>query len=267
MQVEHAISRRRERVVKLVSASCPDRTVQAIFLFLMTVSVMLVIGHLVMAAANQSNPGQATRLLRDFFGLEREGNLPNWYSSLQLALIGLVCGVNFLAERLGEAAGKYRMAWLGLLGLFLFLSLDEGAQVHERLDEIVAGFSHTTGRAVSNGQTEEASIYFYLLLYVPGFVVVSAGLIGFFFSRVKDRATRGLFVAGLVGFALKLGLDAATPWVQGATWLGPYTEAAAVMVEVSVFIVAQTLLLTALLNYSATLIKRLLLPMADGRLR
>jgi hypothetical protein len=62
------------------------------------------------------------------FNLDAEQNLPTWLSSLQFAMVAAGA---FLAGR--TAAGSTRLAWWVLSGVFLFLSADETATVHEKL--------------------------------------------------------------------------------------------------------------------------------------
>ena len=65
----------------------------------------------------------------DFVRLGVEANLPSWYSASQLLLVSLAFG--------GAAARAVheRRAWLALApaAFFALLSLDEGAQLHERV--------------------------------------------------------------------------------------------------------------------------------------
>jgi len=243
--------------MKVLSLLYPDRTARVVALFLLTLIVTLVLCHVGASALNESYHTEGTEILRDFFGLEREGNVPTWFSSLQLALIGVVCGVTFLAEKASGSMRKYALFWLGLSLLFLFLSMDETAQFHERLDEVVGLLSKTADGATVNQGTKESPIFFYLLLYVPGLGAVSAALIGFVFRRVKDRATRVLFVAGLIGFALKLGLDMLTPWAMKTVWFGHRIAAPAVILEMSVLLLGEMLILTSLFNYLIALIHKL----------
>lgn len=68
--------------------------------------------------------------LNDLFNLYRENNIPTWFSSVQLALVGVVFGLFAWAQR-----QKGDMAWPMVLAAlaFLFLSLDEVAQIHEKI--------------------------------------------------------------------------------------------------------------------------------------
>lgn len=63
------------------------------------------------------------------FNLVRENNLAAWWSTAALAVLGLLCW-----ELAGRAARPGRGTWFLLGGLFLGLSADEGASLHERVD-------------------------------------------------------------------------------------------------------------------------------------
>jgi hypothetical protein len=69
---------------------------------------------------------------RDYlWGLSLEANIPTWYSSLQLALIGALL-LAFAHVRPGP--GRAPTWILGIVGAaFLFLSLDEQISIHENL--------------------------------------------------------------------------------------------------------------------------------------
>ena len=66
-----------------------------------------------------------------FLDLDHEANLPAWFSALQWACVAaLFAFVGFQNRRRKDAAA---VPLLLLAGLFLFLSMDEAASVHERL--------------------------------------------------------------------------------------------------------------------------------------
>lgn len=63
------------------------------------------------------------------FNLVRENNLAAWWSTAALAVVGLLCW-----ELAGRATRPGRGTWFLMGGLFLGLSADEGASLHERVD-------------------------------------------------------------------------------------------------------------------------------------
>ncbi len=66
------------------------------------------------------------------FNLDGESNVPAWYSSTKFALAGALVGLLAVAVRFKRATP------LLLAGLFLALSADEAASVHERVGHLLA---------------------------------------------------------------------------------------------------------------------------------
>jgi hypothetical protein len=238
----------------------PDPIVRAASLGLVTLGVLLIIGHVSAGVIHKIYSTEVTDILRDFFGLEREGSVATWFSSLQLALIAVSCGVIFVSEKVSGSTARYRLGWLGFLLLFLFLSLDETAQVHERMDRIVEALRKPAGGAALahpglQAGMDGAADYLYLLVYVPVLAGVSLVLSRFFSRRVRDRGTRFLLLAGLLGFVVKLGLEPVEAWAGERTWMGHRLMFEVVILQMYGLILGETLILTAFLNYLAGLIK------------
>lgn len=72
---------------------------------------------------------------RPWFNLDRELSIPTWFSSMQLLATSVLL---LLASRTNQRE-QHLPSWLLLLGSagFAFLSVDEGAAIHERLTGIV----------------------------------------------------------------------------------------------------------------------------------
>ena len=84
---------------------------------------------------------------RRLLNLGEEANLPTWYSSCSLALCSALLFVVGSTAR--SKKGAFAHHWLVLAGIFLFLSVDEGAMLHEAtmlpLDPLVARFGYFGG--------------------------------------------------------------------------------------------------------------------------
>ena len=75
--------------------------------------------------------GPWRRGVSQFFDLNREGNLPTWFSSMQWLCVAVaLAGFAWRLVRRAESGGRPLLA---LTFLFLCMSLDEVAQIHERL--------------------------------------------------------------------------------------------------------------------------------------
>lgn len=61
------------------------------------------------------------------FDLNRETNIPTWFSVVQLFMVAIVLAVAALAERAQPAPSA---AWWGLFAIFTYMSLDEATDLH-----------------------------------------------------------------------------------------------------------------------------------------
>jgi hypothetical protein len=152
--------------------------------------------------------GQEGPHLRDILfplGLNFDGTIPEWYSALALLLCSILLGVIAASKKqLGE---RYTGHWGVLSGIFLLLSVDEVASLHNKLN-----YASTLGSSVGLAPTGFLS-YFWV---VPGIVIVLIfvlAYLGFLFHLPKKTlllfvGAGGLFVAGAIGMEmLAAGLD------------------------------------------------------------
>ena len=96
---------------------------------------------LVVAVGGLTAAGVAVQVFKYAFGrdwlmgfsrlldLNGEANLPAWCASTALLLSGLMALAIAADERMHEA--RFRRHWRGLAALFVFMSMDEAAQIHE----------------------------------------------------------------------------------------------------------------------------------------
>ena len=121
-------------------------------------------------------------LLVSMFNVDSENNLPTWFSSMQLLGAALLLYGNYVVAR--SCAEPGAIAWLGLAVVFLGLSADEVAGLHETLNHLTRGEWTTYGM---------------------GFVAVVALLWGPWFWRLpwsmqlQCSAAAALFLGGAIG--------------------------------------------------------------------
>lgn len=132
------------------------------------------------------------------FNLDLENNIPSWYASSALFLCAFLLGVIGVAKQ-HEQAPRSRQ-WLGLAAIFLYLSLDEAASLHE--------MAMPLGRALLN-QLGVSSGYLHFAWVIFGMIAVS--IVGFSylgFLRALPTATKRMFViAGMLYVAGALGIE------------------------------------------------------------
>lgn len=77
------------------------------------------------------------------FDLDQEGNVPTFYASASLLFCGALLGVIAAAKR--KQPSRDFVYWLFLSAIFVFLSVDESASLHERLITPIRDSLSTTG--------------------------------------------------------------------------------------------------------------------------
>ena len=102
-------------------------------LFLAAIAVLLLIAHLaaeaVEKAFGESLPDRATAI----WSLDEENNIPTWYASMLLALVGLALA--FVGLMKYQERDRHYWQWFAIALIPLFLSLDDMAQLHEALSD------------------------------------------------------------------------------------------------------------------------------------
>lgn len=130
------------------------------------------------------------------FNFYEEANLPTWYTSLLLSISACFLAVIAVAEQ----NKKEKRYWFLLAMIFVFLSIDETAKVHE----LIGGILSNTGVQRLLPTEDSSSWVFYG--GVMCFLVVVAFLR--FWLRLESRirtlffASAVLYVGGALGFEL-----------------------------------------------------------------
>lgn len=123
--------------------------------------------------------------------MDYEVNLPTWYATLQLAVVGLLLALFAWTQLRRRVPG----AWALFIpaSMALYLSLDESAQLHERLRPLfevdLLPFSGA-----------------WMLIAVPLFIVAVAVVIGLTRQHWQPQRVRRLLLAGLVTYVAAAGL-------------------------------------------------------------
>jgi len=146
-------------------------------LFLLAIAALLLMAHVVAYVVDEAAgaPGRVTAT----WLFQEEGNIPTWFSSLLLALVG--GGLALIGTlKYQERSGDY-WQWFALALVPLTLSVDETAQLHEALDDPLSGLGGPLH-------------YAWIVVYVPIVLTVSILFIPFLL-RLPGR-TLVLLAAG-----------------------------------------------------------------------
>lgn len=213
-----------------------------IALFLAIISFYLagqsVLNEYLLENVLSSETGDLALSLLDLFSVNAEETIPTWYATL--LLFGAAVLLAFIALGKRRIRDPYTRHWFGLAGIFGYLSMDEGAVIHEIFSDSLQARFDTTGYLT----------FAWVLLFVPLVIIIALLYLRFLF-HLPPR-TRNLFItAGLiyVGGAVVVEVISANRWyVEGGVTF-PYLAIATVeelmeMLGVVVFIFA-------LLSYAA----------------
>jgi hypothetical protein len=196
MLLEGAPLGRRKRRVRVTISTRKVIRALAVVVLILTVAGLAVqvykIGPLFGSGSLGALDGDRTI---QAFDLEEEANIPTWYSSATLLLCaGLLALIGAAKTGSGE---RYAGRWYGLSLVFLVMSVDESATLHEKVGSAISRMFETGGL-----------LYYAWVIPAAAFLAVLGLLyLGFFASLPTD--TKWLFLAaGLLyvggAFALEM---------------------------------------------------------------
>lgn len=165
--------------------------------FLLGAIVILAVAGIAGQVARYSLGIERAGGLIPVFDLDREYNIPAWFSSALLLLNGLLLTGIAAAVHLQEKS--FLRHWQVLAALFFFLSLDEAIRLHEQLMAPLAAL--------------ELTGVFHYSWVIPGFIFVAlVGLTYLRFVICLDEEIRRLFI---LAATLYLGGALGTEMVRG----------------------------------------------------
>jgi hypothetical protein len=132
------------------------------------------------------------------FYVAEEQNVPTWYSSVSL----FACAALLALIGAAEGARGFRRHWYALALIFVYLSLDEAAQLHERLVE------PTRALLGLHGALAQVAWLVWAMLFV---LVLGLGLIRFL-AHLPQRSRRAFVLAGVTFLVGAVGLELVGGW-------------------------------------------------------
>ncbi len=154
----------------------------------------LVLLYLLVHRIDYLHPGLLRPEIIDFVDLNKEANLPTWFSALLWQLAAFLA---FSVAQMHRENGLPNVCyWIGMVPLFLFLSLDESATIHEIIGATV--YRHI--------ELPKIIEYTYAWVFVGiGIVVVVGALYFRFLLRLRPIiaflfvVSAAMFVVGAAG--------------------------------------------------------------------
>jgi hypothetical protein len=135
------------------------------------------------------------------FDLNRENNIPTWYSSSALLLASALLAMIALVKLQWQET--YARHWLVLAAIFLFLSMDEAASIHEKGSNLALLIMPSIG---DSGYLSRYLSYPWVVFGAPFVLLFSLAYLRFLIHLPVK--TRSLFVlAGIIYVGGALGVE------------------------------------------------------------
>ena len=136
--------------------------------------------------------------IRRIFNVAREQSIPTWFASLQALLVAATAWALWRVERFREGR---RLGWLLTAVFFLYISVDDAAEIHERVATALRDTFPTLPLLA------DYPSFSWHVLIAP---ILAAGLFGvaaFLWFRLPTTRTRVLVFAGLAAFGIAQFFD------------------------------------------------------------
>lgn len=175
------------------------------------------------------------QLMKSFY-LNSEGNIVTFINALLLFIPSLILAAIGIWKI--SVKDKFRFHWAGLALIFLFLSIDEAAVIHENMIKPMRAIVGAEG-------------FFYFAWIIPGIIMVAAfGLLYLmFFLHLENKFkilflfSLGVYISGVIGGEMISGYYAANLGLKN------YTYAVVASLEESIEYIGCSLIIYSLLKY------------------
>lgn len=191
------------------------RAIRTLVVAAVTVELLLVVLDLTVNAAHVSEIGAIRRL----FNITREDSLPSFFGVAQTSLLTLTLWAVWIVDRARRKSGRRASwGWLALALIFTYLTVDDGAKIHERIGTAIDEIWGGTGTSLVSRAVEAFPSYYWQLVFVPLFGAAGLFMILYLWRELEDRrafavvvVAFGLFAAAVVLDFIE-GLDRSHPW-------------------------------------------------------
>lgn len=174
------------------------------------------------------------------FDLSWDGNVPTWYASSTLLLCAVLIFIIACFERARES--RWTRYWFGLGWIFVFLSIDETATIHERVGSALNTISPTL-----EGMGGLFN-YTWVVFGIFAVFIVTVLYLRFFFDLPKrSRVLFFLAAATFVGGAL--GVEMINAWIADSLGDRTIPYVAMTVVEEALEMIGVLIFVYALLDY------------------
>lgn len=177
------------------------RAVRAAFFVIIALDLLFIT---VTASTDVSPAADANRVIQ-LFELKREANIAVWFSSALLFLNAMYAFAITGSRAAARNGLPFRLAWSAAGFAFLWLSLDETAQIHEKSGNF---FTQVFGRIPGLTDGRGYGVFAWLLIWLPAvvaFVVVAVTIARIWLAA--HPVSRRLALAAVVCWVCVIGAE------------------------------------------------------------
>src|SRR5215212_4752314 len=158
------------------------KIVRAMIIAVLLITLVSFVARVAMYIWGQEGYLQPLRI----FDVGEERSIPTWFETMQFLLCSILLAVITAAKK--QRSDRYSLHWSFLSIIFLVLSLDEVASIHEAIGQLSERLLHNTTGFIPSG----AISFFWV---VPGTIFVVIVLVAYLrFLAHLPRSTRRLFL-------------------------------------------------------------------------
>ena len=194
------------------------RTLWIIFVFCVAIVVMLFF----LDYKVNWHESSSRKSIRSMFDTTAEHSIAGWFSATLTFVVAMAAWANVVLVRTIDSPAWRRAGWLVIALLFTYLSLDDGAAIHEHLG---GGLKKT---AVVGDVIGAYSSYSWHIVILPFFVAMGFFMLIFLWKELAHRNERTGILAAFSFFALAIGQDYIEgtieeyDWFQATYGMDPY---------------------------------------------
>ena len=184
------------------------RTLWIIFLFCVVIVILLFS----LDYAVSWHEGSSRESIRSMFDTTAEHSIAGWFSATLTFVVAIAAWANVVLVRNIDSPVWRRTGWLIIALLFTYLSLDDGAAIHEHLG---GGLKQTP---VIGDVIGAYSSYSWHIVILPFFVVMGCFMLIFLWKELAHRNERIGILAAFSFFALAIGQDYIEGTIEEYDW-------------------------------------------------
>lgn len=177
------------------------KTVSWTFFFLISLSLIFFLLDIVI------NYNQLTTLpsIRRLFNLAREDSLAAWFASTQTLLTGFLLFLNYFKTCQMTPIRWRRWGWFFLATFFVYLAIDDGAAIHERVGTALEHWRER--QPESQSVLDHFPSYSWQIVFGPIFFAIGIFIVVFLWRELTSWRSKGLIFLALSCYVLAEGLD------------------------------------------------------------